>query len=93
MLYYIHNHTSYDSIYNHLYKNPNHLIHYTYTDINDDSIFAFNYIDLFNLHLHSRDSCWIENLVSFTLDMKLNTFFTFIFFILFGTQIEHMDHH
>ena len=37
----------------------------------------------FNLHLHSHDSCWTKNLVSFTSDITLNTF-TCIFFSLFG---------
>ena len=38
------------------------------------------------IYLHSNDSCWTKNLVSFTLDIKLNTF-SFIFFTLSGINI------
>ena len=40
-----------------------------------------------NLHLHSHDSCWTKNLVSFFSDIKLNIFI-FRFFNLFETHIQ-----
>ena len=43
-VYCIYNQAFYDSIYNHFYKNLNHLTRYTHTDIHYDSIFALSYI-------------------------------------------------
>ena len=41
----------------------------------------------FNPHLHEDDSCWTKNLVSFTPDIKLNTFkFMFFFFFIWNTN-------
>ena len=46
---YTHNHTIQDSTYNHLYKNSNHLVLYTYTNIDHDVIFILLY-----MHFHSN---------------------------------------
>ena len=54
MPYYPLNHTYNDSTYNHFYKNPNHLILYTYTDIHHDSIFALNYIHFYSIHIYTH---------------------------------------
>ena len=64
------------------YKRSNHLILYSHIDVYHDSIFALNYS-----HLHSHDSCWTKNLVSFFSNIKLNIF-TFRFFTLLETDIQ-----
>ena len=81
MPYYTHNYTYYDSPYNHLYKNSNHLILYTHTDIHHDSIFVLNYI---YFHLIYISTHTIHAEFKIYPDIKLNTF-RFKFFILFGT--------
>ena len=85
MPYCIHNHTYWDSTY-HLYKNSNHLILCTHTEIHHYSIFALNYIHFHSIYIYTHavhaESCFI-----FTCDIKLNTF-TLIFFTLSEKHIQ-----
>ena len=77
---------------NHLCKNSKHLITYTHTYSDYDSIFTLKY-----MHFHLIQICTLaiyaelKNLVSFTTDIKLNTF-KFIFLLYLEYKFGHIDH-
>ena len=54
MPYYTHDHTNFNSKYNHLYNNSNHPIPHIQSDIYHDSIFALNYMQFYSVNIYTR---------------------------------------
>ena len=78
------NHTCQNSIRNHFWENPK-IEFFTFLYLNSSWFhFCFElHTFLFNLYLHSLDSCWYRNLVLFAADIKLTPFLFFLFFFFF----------
>ena len=69
-------------------RTPNYLIIYTHTDIHHYLIFALNYAHFHSIHIYTCTiHAELESLVSFTLDIKLNTF-PHIFYFIWNTYLS-----